>query len=175
MKKREKEKIVYKGKYLQVSEELINGHIFERVVLRSGVHILPIEEAKVLLIHEERPHEKQARWKLISGWVDKKGKTILEHAQEELAEEIAHQAKIWEEIKIPSNEGATVCQNIHYFIARGLRKMSHPPENPDSGKILSYRWFSQEDLKKGIMEGRIYPSRGVLLAYLYLDKEFDRK
>lgn len=74
-------KNVFEGKYLTMSTEDINGHIYERVNMRAGVRVVPVEDDKILFIKEYRQHEQKSRLKLIGGWVDKKDKTPLEIAK----------------------------------------------------------------------------------------------
>ena len=67
------EKLVYKGKFIQVGEEEIDGLVWEKVYLNDGVIIYPItEEGKIFLIKEKRPHEDKAvRLKFVTGLIDK--------------------------------------------------------------------------------------------------------
>ncbi len=163
------QEIKYKGKYIQVTEEEIHGHIFERVKLRKGVHVIPYnKEGKILLILESRVHENKPRWKLVSGWVDKKGKSILEHAREELAEEVGYEAEHWKEIYNNDYDDMTISPSTYYFVCDNLKKMENPPENPDSGEIISYNWFSFDEIFQMVSDGKILKSDSIMVALSFL-------
>ena len=45
-------KIIHGGKYLTMSTEDIDGHLYERVTLRPGVKVIAIQDNKFLFIKE---------------------------------------------------------------------------------------------------------------------------
>ena len=52
------EKEVYKGQIIRVTEEKIEGIVWERAYLPSGVIVFPInEKGQILMVDEKRPHE----------------------------------------------------------------------------------------------------------------------
>lgn len=59
--------IKYKGNYMEVSEENIDGHIYERVKLLPGVIVIPVRDGEILFMREFRKHENISRIKLVSG------------------------------------------------------------------------------------------------------------
>ena len=164
------QEIKYKGNYITVTEENIGGHIFERVKLRKSVYVIPYreEDKKILLIFEERIHENKARWKLISGWVDKEHKTILEHAQEELAEEVGFEADLWKEIYNTDYNDKTISGSTYYFVCQKLKQLENPPRNPDSGEVLKYDWFSFDEIFQMVLEGTLLKDESIMVALSFL-------
>ena len=163
------QEIKYSGNYITVTEENINNHIFERVKLRRGVHIIPYrDDGKILLIYERRVHERDIRWKLVSGWVDKEHKTILEHAQEELAEEVGYSAEQWREFYNTDRNDLTFSTSTYYFTCTHLTKLENPPINPDSGEILEYGWFSFDEIFQMLSKNQIEKDGSIMVALSFL-------
>ena len=160
--------IKYKGKYIETSEEKIHTHTYERTALIPNVHVLPIRDNKILLINEFKTHEKKARWKLVTGWAEKTNKNLLEHAQEELAEEVGMKADLWKEFFNADTPNGTVNLNTHYFVCRNISILDHKIENPDTGEVLGFEWFTYEDIWMMINEGLMYPEQSTLVALWYL-------
>ena len=161
-------KNVYKGRYISVSEERINNHVYERVQLRPGVQVIPVEGETVLLIKEKRTHEDTHRWKLVSGWRDKEDKTALEHAQEELAEEANMKAKHWEELEGSALESATFNPNTTYFLCHEVSELPYEHENPDSCIVYDKRWFSFEEVFELVSTKEAWCDDTILVALVVL-------
>lgn len=139
--------IVYQGKYISVSEERIDNHVYERASLRAGVNVIPVQNNKVLLIKESRGHEDIPRWKVVSGWCDKDDKNPLFHAQEELAEEANMVAQQWEEIYQAIVPNATINPNTRYFMCADVSELSYVHDNPDQHcEVLDKKWFSFDEI-----------------------------
>ena len=124
------EKFVYKGNIIKVSEEEINGIVWERAYLPDGVIIFPLnEEGKILLVKEKRPHENPPiRIKPVSGILEHEKGSPEENAQRELQEEVGFKASRMELLWKLQGSG-TVTSEQHFFIARGLTPSKLP--NPD--------------------------------------------
>lgn len=135
----------YKGNFLEITEEDMEGHIYERVRLRSGVKVLPIKDNKILFIREFRVHEKESSIKLISGWMDKDGKTSLEIAKDELAEEAGFQTDKWEEFHCMNTDNFTVENKISYFIAENIEPLVKKIENPDHDIVEEILWLTESE------------------------------
>lgn len=160
--------IKYKGKYITTSEEKINGHTYERTELIPNVHVMPVRDNKILLMNEYRNHEKDSRWKLITGWCEKENKNPLEHAQEELAEEVGMQAEYWEEIFDASVPNGTINRNTKYFLCKNISSLDQKIKNPDTGIVIDYNWFNIEDIFSMIEAKKIWPGQSILIALLCL-------
>jgi len=135
-------KTVYKGNYITVTEEMMGDHTYERMVLRPGVCVIPAKDGEILLIKEFRAHEKGARWKAVSGWMDKDGLDNLTIAKEELAEEVGMAAENWEKLPHFDIVDKTISIETSYFIAHDPYLLEDPPENPDHDEIEQLRWVS---------------------------------
>ena len=135
----------YKGKFLEITEEDMEGHIYERVKLRAGVKVLPVKNNKILFIREFRVHEKEASIKLVSGWLDKENKTPLEIAQEELAEEVSMKAKKWREFHHMNTDNFTVENKVSYFLAEDVEDLEEKVINPDHDIVEEILWLSEEE------------------------------
>src|SRR6476661_361970 len=96
------EKTVYKGNILKVTEEEIDGIVWEKVYLPSGVIVFPItDDGKIMLIKEKRPHETpNVRIKPVSGILEPEKGTPEENAQREMQEEIGYKAREMKEILV---------------------------------------------------------------------------
>lgn len=164
---------VYEGKYIEVSEERIHNHVYERASLRPGVHVVPVQDNKVLLIQEERTHEDTPRWKVVSGWCDKDEKNPLAHAQEELAEEANMEAGYWEEVYQAIIPNATINPNARYFVCKDLTELSYQHPNPDENcEVLDKQWFSINEIFELLnrKEAWLDHSMAVVLWVLYNQK-----
>lgn len=134
---------VYKGRYITITEEVIGDHTYERMVLRPGVCVIPANADKeIMLIKEFRTHERSARWKAVSGWMDKDGYDDLETAKEELAEEVGMAAKRWKKLPVFDIVDKTINMTTSYFIAYDPYLLENPPKNPDHDEIEQLRWVS---------------------------------
>jgi 8-oxo-dGTP pyrophosphatase MutT (NUDIX family) len=87
------EKKVYNGQFVQVTEEEIQGSLYERVYIRNAMTIFPVDDKKrILFIKEKRLHETPpVRWKPVTGYFEE-GQSLEENANRELQEEIGKKA-----------------------------------------------------------------------------------
>lgn len=161
----------YKGKYITITEEIINNHVYERVAIREGVQVFPYRDEKILLIKEYRTHEKKARYKFVSGMCDKDGKSPLNHAKEELAEEAQMKAEYWEEIYNSQVPNATINPNVHFFVCTEISELEETIENPDSSEVLETRWCSLEDLFQLMNQKEIWLDDVLMVAVWYLNNK----
>jgi len=143
-------KIVYKGNFLEVSEESREGwdHPYERVKIRSGVKILPVKDDKILFIREYRVAEQETAIKLISGWMDKEGKSPIQIAKEELAEEVGMKAEKWWEFHHMNTDNFTIENKVWYLVAENVEELEVKPENPDHDIIEEVLWLTEEEFWK---------------------------
>ena len=138
-------KIKYKGKFLELSEEYVNNKAYERVKLRPGVKVLPVKDNKILFIREFRVYEKHTSIKLISGWMDKEGKSPLEISKEELAEEASMEAEKWTEFHYMNTDNFTVENKVWYYIANNVKELKEKVKNPDHDIVEELLWLSEEE------------------------------
>jgi len=167
-------KIIHRGKYLTMSTEEIDGHLYERVTMRPGVAVLPIKDDKVMFIKEYRTHEKRSSLKLISGWVDKENKTILEIAKEELKEEASMKAENWKLFYKYDTTNFTIEEKKSYFIAENLQKLP-PQNNPDNDIVEEVIFLNEKEVKEKLLTKELLWSKDFLVVLMYFDKKKDRK
>jgi 8-oxo-dGTP pyrophosphatase MutT (NUDIX family) len=140
------EEIKYSGKFMRVTEEVIDGVVWERVYVGDGVQIFPItKDGKIFLIEEKRPHEKNPiRLKFVTGLMDKEGEDPLETANRELQEEIGYKASNLE-VLIHREASGTINNNFYQIIATGLSESKIP--NPDGeDTIVSIKAYSIDEI-----------------------------
>ena len=169
--------IRYTGNYITVTEETIHNHVFERVVLRPGVQVIPYrDDGKILLMHESRLHETTSRWKLVAGWIDKDGTTPLQHAIDELAEEVGYTATSWTHLLKMDDTNFTVSYQTDFFVCTDLVKIPNPPNNPDEGcQVFGCEWFSFDEIFDLMTEGRILKDNTILVALCYIREQLKNK
>jgi 8-oxo-dGTP pyrophosphatase MutT (NUDIX family) len=168
------EKTMYQGRYMKVTEEMIEGNNWERCYLRDGVIVFAIDDdGKFILINEKRPHEtEKIRLRFVAGHLEE-GLSIEENANKELREEInicANKIEKFFEIK----SSGTVNNTVSFVLATGLIPDPNPIPNPDGDVILSIEKYSYNEVMNLIMNDRLRWSSAVLgffrLHHLNQDK-----
>lgn len=155
------EETKYEGKFIKVTEELIEGAVWERVYLSDGVMIFPLtEDHKIYMIEERRPHEKNPiRFKFVTGLMDE-GEDPLVTANREMQEEIGLKAEHLELILHRESTG-TVNNNFYQILATGLSESKLP--NPDGeNTIVSVRAYSIDEILGFLDSGKLDWSMGAL-------------
>ncbi|MGE3608735.1 MAG: NUDIX hydrolase [Bacteriovoracaceae bacterium] len=153
---------VYKGKFLRVTEELMDNIVWERVYLPPGVIIYPITpEGKIIYIKELRPHETpNTRIKPVSGIYEPDKGSPSENALRELQEEIGFAADHLENFLTIKTTGTTNSDQ-YFFLATGLRPSKLP--NPDGEDIIMETIeFSPEELLEKYLNDEIRWSMSTL-------------
>lgn len=125
---------IYNGKFIKVSEEHINGLVWEKAHFRGGVVVYPFQaDGKLLLIKEFRPHENpNLRIKAITG-IFEPHLSALENACKEMQEEIGYNAKKVEQILHLQSTG-TINSFQHFIAAWELYPQKIP--NPDGEETI---------------------------------------
>ena len=159
-------KTVYKGKYIRVIQENINGHIWERAYAHPCVHVIPItEDKKILIIREFREEEGKERWNFVSGLLE--NDNVLEEANRELAEEAGFRAEILDEYY--SVEPKSVLNRKRIFvIAKKLKQFK--AEHKDHGHTLEIKAFTIDELFSMALEGEFGYS-DIVIAVLKLHRD----
>ena len=143
-------KTVYSGKFITVTEEPIDGYVYERAVMRPSVQVIPVVDGKILMIRERRREENLSRWKFVSGFMDKPGLSEEEVAQEELMEEAGFSAGKLEKYHFHKCSHTFIIP-ITYFIARDLKE--NKKHNPDGAVVEEVKAFSIEELFQRVLDG----------------------
>jgi 8-oxo-dGTP pyrophosphatase MutT (NUDIX family) len=156
------EKEVYRGQIVKVTEESIDGILWERVYLPDGVIVLPVtDDGKILLVKEKRPHENPpVRIKPVSGILESDKGSAEENAQREMQEEIGFRATTLETLLVQKGSG-TVNSTQYYFVARGLIPSKLP--NPDGEHtIIEIQAYTPEEILEKLHNGEIRWSHSTL-------------
>lgn len=152
----------YNGAFVQVTEEEINGAIWERVYLKSGVQVFPMtEDKKIYLIEEKRPHEKNPiRLKFVTGLMDKEGEDPLETANREMQEEIGYKAN---KLEIINHRHASGTINNHFYQILATDLVPSKIPNPDGeDTIVSIKAYTIDEIFKLLDSGQLDWSMGAL-------------
>ena len=152
---------MYEGKFIKVTEEEIQGAVWERAYLNDGVQVFPINsEGKIALIEEKRPHEKKTtRLKFVTGLMDA-GEDPLETANREMQEEIGYKASHLE-VLIHRDSSGTINNNFYQVLATGLKVSKIP--NPDGeDTILSINFYSIAEIEDFLEKEKLPWSMGAL-------------
>lgn len=110
----------YEGHYIRLTEEEINGDVYERAYIRGAVIIFVQDsDGQFIFIKEKRPHEEtKIRIKPVTGFLEDE-LSWQENAQKELQEEIGFKASSLQLIAHIRNTGS-VNVSKYFVLARGL-------------------------------------------------------
>lgn len=164
------EKEVYKGQIIRVTEEKINGIVWERAYFPHGVIVFPItNDGKIILVEEKRPHENPPfRIKPVSGILEHDKGTPEENAQREMQEEIGYKAGVLEPLMTLHGSG-TINHAQHFFIARNLIHSKLP--NPDGeDTIMGLKEFTLDELHEAILTDKLKWSMSTLGMFRLIEK-----
>jgi ADP-ribose pyrophosphatase len=138
----EKETLVYRGKIIDLSLELVtlpNGAKAELEIVRhpGGAAIVALDpEDRVCLLRQYRHAADGWLWELPAGKLDP-GEPPLITAQRELQEEAGLHATRWETLgKIISSPGVFT-EVVHLFLARDLSRV---PANAEAHEVFEVHW-----------------------------------
>lgn len=146
--------LVYKGKYIQVYEKIINNQVWEMSHFRESCVIFALnDQNQMLMINEYRPHENPPqRLKFVTGHVDS-GEDILETAKRELQEEAGffpHQLHHFH----THRQTGSINSIFHMYVAWDLEENKLP--NPDGEEtIISTNFHSLDDIKSMILNYQV--------------------
>lgn len=149
------EKTVYHGRFLRVSERLINGEVYELAHLRGAAIIYARnKEGNFLFVRERRPHETpNVRLKPVTGFIDE-GETWQSTAARELREEIGMTANKLELIRHLPLRGSFNTDKF-FILAQDLVTDPNPIPNPDGDVIEEVIELSLEQAINKTIAGEI--------------------
>lgn len=163
------EEKVYNGQFVQVTEEEINGSVYERVYIQNAMTIFPVDDQKrILFIKEKRLHETPPeRWKPVTGYFEE-GYSLEENANRELQEEIGKKAGSIQPF-FSMNITGTINIEQNFVIARDLTDSKIP--NPDGeDTILEIAALDMEEILERTLGGEFAKgSVGYGLMKLYYE------
>lgn len=151
---------VFSGKYLQVTVD--NG--IERVFLRQSVHtFLVTTDGKIRITVEKKLGNHDVKEKIQGGALDQDEKPLM-CAKRELLEELGMTAQDWQLFHVQDLTG-TVNDTRHYFIARGLERVT----NETDGEVLDTADYTLDELYEKAMTGSFSPLTQAAIAKLHFD------
>jgi len=163
------EDVVYSGNFIKVTEENIQGAIYERAYINHALTIFPIDDnGRLILIKENRVHEKpNIRWKPVTGFYEDEF-SFKENVNRELQEEIglkASKIRPYFEIK----QTGTINMTHYFAVASDLTESKIP--NPDGEEsILEISSINMEEVFERTLSGELVRgSSGYGLLKLYYD------
>lgn len=155
------EKTIYNGKYIQATEEIIQGQVWERAYIPNGVIIFPVtDDKKILLVKEKRPHERpNVRLKTVAGILEPH-ESPEENANRELQEEVGFKATTLTPFFTYHSSGA-VNSTQYFFLAQGLIPSKVP--NPDGeDTIMEILAYSMDEIYQMLLNEEIKWSSSML-------------
>jgi ADP-ribose pyrophosphatase len=165
-------KEIYTGNYvLRVTEEVINGDVYEKAYTREAVITFPVnDQGKILIIKERRRHEPTPfRWKPVTGFLED-NESWQENAAKELQEEAGYRASKFELIGEAHHTG-TLNTSRYFVLAKGLTL--DPIPNPDGDVIMEIKAFTLEELIDMNLSGEI-PMFFDNLGFFLLKEKLER-
>ena len=147
---------LYEGKFFSVRRDTFRHEDGEEVqrdlVAHPGaVGIVAHDEEQVWLVRQ--PREAVGIPDLLelpAGKLDKDGEPPLETAKRELAEEIGKAAADWEPLSVYYSSAGFTDEEVHVFLATGLRKVAEPDAEGEEGIELVTWPIDQID---GLIDG----------------------
>ena len=163
------EENVYQGRFVRVTEEIIDGAVYERVYMRHSVTIFPFDpEGRLIVIQEKRVHETpRIRWKPVTGFWEE-GFDLVENVNRELQEEVGKKAGVIQPyFEISSTGSFNIIQR--FAVAWDLADSKIP--NPDGeDTIVSIKHLDLEEVLQRTLSGELSKgSVGYGLMRLYHD------
>lgn len=138
------ENTVYRGNFIRVTEEEIDGINWERCYLRDGVIVFAQKDnGKFIMIREKRPHEgTKIRLRFVAGHIEPE-LSVEENVNKELQEEVGFKAQ---EIKVfySVKASGTVNNRVYFALAKKLIPSKIP--NPDGDVIVSVEEFTFQEI-----------------------------
>ena len=163
--------VVFDGKVIHVRKDKVlcpNGKESFREIVdhHGGVGVLAFLDGKIALVKQFRYAYKEELYEMPAGKLEK-GEDPAQGGRRELEEEVGYIADKYEYLgKMYPSCGYTN-EIIYLFKAENLRK-THT--HLDDDEFLSVEWFSLEEIKKMVVEGKIVDAKTICALYLLENK-----
>ncbi|MEZ5351286.1 MAG: NUDIX hydrolase [Bryobacteraceae bacterium] len=143
-----------------------SGRKEKRILIRhpGSAAALPVDSGgRVLLVSQYRVPVGGRLWEIPAGKIDE-GETALQAARRELIEETGYRARRWSKLVGFFPSPGFLGEFITVYLARDLREGE---ANPGDGEDIELRWFTTEEMDRGIRSGRIRDAKTIAgyLAY----------
>ena len=163
--------VIYDGKVIHVRKDKVlcpNGKESFREIVdhHGGVGVLAFLDGKVALVKQYRYAYDEVLYEMPAGKLEK-DEDPEKGGRRELEEEVGYQADIFEYLGRMYPSCGYTNEIIYLFKAENLRK-THT--NLDEDEFLSVEWFSLEEIKKMVVEGKIVDAKTICALYLLDNK-----
>lgn len=157
---------IFKGRIVDLSVRTIklpNGETSTREIVKhqpAAAVIAINDKQEMLLVKQWREAIKQVTLEIPAGLIDSTDASPLDAIKRELNEEGGYRADYWEKVtEFYSSVGFTD-EKLHIFYCDTLTKLQD--KRPlDSDEFLSSEWYSLDELKKLLSEGKIVDAKTV--------------
>lgn len=157
---------IFKGRIVDLSVRTIqlpNGETATREVVahQPASAVMAINDKKqMLLVKQWREPIKQLTLEIPAGLIDPSDASPLDAMKRELNEEGGYRADYWEEVtEFYSSPGFTD-EKLYLFYCDTLTKLEDK-RSLDEDEFLTSDWYSLEDLKRLVSEGKIVDAKTI--------------
>jgi len=163
-------KEVYRCKIFTVTHDkavdVKTGFQIERSIVRhkgSAVMMAVDDARRILLVRQFRLPAGKYMWELPAGKVDD-GEKPLQAARRELAEETGYRARTWNKLGSFFVSPGYVQERMTIYLATGLKAGDATPMEDEQ---IEAQWFTQREIKRLILSGRIDDAKTITGFFLY--------
>lgn len=165
-------KRIFSGKLIDLDVETIslpNGKIALREIvnhLDASATIAINNQNKMLLVRQWREAIKQETLEIPAGLIDDTDASPLDAMKRELNEEGGYRAEYWEKISEFYSSCGFCNEKLYLFYCDTLTKVEN--KRPlDDDEFLTQVWYSLDELKQLLAQGKIVDSKTVMAINLW--------
>lgn len=157
---------IFKGRILDLSVRTIklpNGETAPREVVehRPASAVMAINDQKqMLLVKQWREPIKQLTLEVPAGLIDDTDASPLDAMKRELNEEGGYRAEYWEKVSEFYSSPGFTNEKLYLFYCDTLTKIENK-RSLDADEFLTSDWYSLDDLKRLLSEGKIVDAKTV--------------
>jgi 8-oxo-dGTP pyrophosphatase MutT (NUDIX family) len=163
------EETIYDGPRFSVHRADFDGANREWVSVPDAVAVVAYDDEQLYLIRQTR--EAIGRGDILelpAGIMDEEGETPLETARRELVEEIGMEAEDWVHATTYFSSSGFNDEQVHVFLATGLRKVGEPdPEGEEGIELVTWPLAQLDGLIDGNADAK------TLVGLLWLRRALD--
>lgn len=159
-------KQIFQGKILDLSVRTIklpNGKTATREIIehRPASCVIAInDQQEMLLVKQWREAIKQITLEIPAGIIDPTDVSALDAMKRELNEEGGYKAEYWEKVGEFYSSPGFSNEKMHLFYCDTLTKLDDK-RDLDADEFLTAEWYSLDELKKLLAEGKIIDAKTV--------------
>ncbi|MFI3237407.1 MAG: NUDIX hydrolase [Lachnospiraceae bacterium] len=171
--KRLKRELIFKGSIVDFYKDTIempNGNIvkWDHLAHRGAVAIVPVlSDGRIVLVRQHRNSIDRIIWEIPAGGVEASQESALEAARRELLEEAGYDSKRLEHLLTIHTAVAFSDEVIEIYVAFD---MIEGEQHLDENEFLEVAFFTYEEIKTMIFDGRITDSKTISAILAYGDK-----